>query len=111
MLLTSNILSRAVTGDRDARLPQSAGHFETCSLQSKPPFGPQSPSGSDINCKITGIENDRIHLVTGDTDRNKFAAGSHSGRSIRLASITMHAACVTRESARRAMLLMFFNRL
>jgi carbon-monoxide dehydrogenase large subunit len=39
-----------------------------------------------------GIENDRITLVTGDTDRNKFAAGSHSGRSIRLASITMHAA-------------------
>jgi aerobic carbon-monoxide dehydrogenase large subunit len=39
-----------------------------------------------------GIENHRIRLVTGDTDRNKFAAGSHSGRSIRLASITMHAA-------------------
>ncbi|HEV2186705.1 MAG TPA: xanthine dehydrogenase family protein molybdopterin-binding subunit, partial [Stellaceae bacterium] len=39
-----------------------------------------------------GIENDSIRLVTGDTDRNKFAAGSHSGRSIRLASITMHAA-------------------
>ena len=39
-----------------------------------------------------GIENERIRLVTGDTDRNKFAAGSHSGRSIRLASITMHAA-------------------
>jgi aerobic carbon-monoxide dehydrogenase large subunit len=39
-----------------------------------------------------GVENHRIRLVTGDTDRNKFAAGSHSGRSIRLASITMHAA-------------------
>jgi carbon-monoxide dehydrogenase large subunit len=39
-----------------------------------------------------GVENGRIRLVTGDTDRNKFAAGSHSGRSIRLASITMHAA-------------------
>jgi aerobic carbon-monoxide dehydrogenase large subunit len=39
-----------------------------------------------------GVENARIRLVTGDTDRNKFAAGSHSGRSIRLASITMHAA-------------------
>jgi carbon-monoxide dehydrogenase large subunit len=39
-----------------------------------------------------GVENDRIRLVTGDTNRNKFAAGSHSGRSIRLASITMHAA-------------------
>jgi aerobic carbon-monoxide dehydrogenase large subunit len=39
-----------------------------------------------------GIENGRIRLVTGDSDRNKFAAGSHSGRSIRLASITMHAA-------------------
>jgi carbon-monoxide dehydrogenase large subunit len=39
-----------------------------------------------------GVENDRIRLVTGDSDRNKFGAGSHSGRSIRLASITMHAA-------------------
>jgi carbon-monoxide dehydrogenase large subunit len=39
-----------------------------------------------------GVENQRIRLVTGDTDRNKFAAGSHSGRSIRLASLTMHAA-------------------
>ena len=39
-----------------------------------------------------GVENHRIRLVTGDTDRNKFGAGSHSGRSIRLASITMHAA-------------------
>jgi aerobic carbon-monoxide dehydrogenase large subunit len=39
-----------------------------------------------------GIENACIRLVTGDSDRNKFAAGSHSGRSIRLASITMHAA-------------------
>jgi aerobic carbon-monoxide dehydrogenase large subunit len=39
-----------------------------------------------------GVENDRIRLTTGDTDRHKFAAGSHSGRSIRLASITMHAA-------------------
>jgi aerobic carbon-monoxide dehydrogenase large subunit len=39
-----------------------------------------------------GVENHRVRLVTGDTDRNKFAAGSHSGRSIRLASITIHAA-------------------
>jgi carbon-monoxide dehydrogenase large subunit len=39
-----------------------------------------------------GIENYRIRLVTGDSDRTKFGAGSHSGRSIRLASITMHAA-------------------
>jgi carbon-monoxide dehydrogenase large subunit len=39
-----------------------------------------------------GVENDRIRLVTGDTDRHRFGAGSHSGRSIRLASITMHAA-------------------
>jgi carbon-monoxide dehydrogenase large subunit len=30
--------------------------------------------------------------VTGDSDRTKFGAGSHSGRSIRLASITLHAA-------------------
>jgi carbon-monoxide dehydrogenase large subunit len=39
-----------------------------------------------------GVENGRVHLATGDTDRVRFAAGSHSGRSIRLASITMHAA-------------------
>jgi len=39
-----------------------------------------------------GVENDCIRLVTGDSDRTKFGAGSHSGRSIRLASITMHAA-------------------
>ncbi|MFZ2007012.1 MAG: molybdopterin cofactor-binding domain-containing protein, partial [Stellaceae bacterium] len=39
-----------------------------------------------------GVENHRVRLITGDTDRNKFAAGSHSGRSIRLASITIHAA-------------------
>jgi aerobic carbon-monoxide dehydrogenase large subunit len=39
-----------------------------------------------------GVENGRIRLVTGDSDRTKFGAGSHSGRSIRLASITMHAA-------------------
>jgi aerobic carbon-monoxide dehydrogenase large subunit len=39
-----------------------------------------------------GVENERIRLVTGDSDRTKFGAGSHSGRSIRLASISMHAA-------------------
>ena len=39
-----------------------------------------------------GVENHRVSLVTGDTERHKFSAGSHSGRSIRLASITMHAA-------------------
>jgi carbon-monoxide dehydrogenase large subunit len=39
-----------------------------------------------------GVENYRVRLVTGDTERHRFAAGSHSGRSIRLASITMHAA-------------------
>jgi len=39
-----------------------------------------------------GVENHRVRLVTGDTDRVKYGAGSHSGRSIRLASITMHAA-------------------
>ncbi len=39
-----------------------------------------------------GVENHCVRLVTGDTDRVKFGAGSHSGRSIRLASITMHAA-------------------
>ena len=39
-----------------------------------------------------GVENHCVRLVTGDTQRHKFAAGSHSGRSIRLASITMHAA-------------------
>jgi carbon-monoxide dehydrogenase large subunit len=39
-----------------------------------------------------GVENRRVRLITGDTERNRFGAGSHSGRSIRLASITMHAA-------------------
>jgi carbon-monoxide dehydrogenase large subunit len=39
-----------------------------------------------------GVENHRFRLITGDSDRTKFGAGSHSGRSIRLASITMHAA-------------------
>ena len=39
-----------------------------------------------------GVENGRVRLITGDTERHRFAAGSHSGRSIRLASITMHAA-------------------
>ncbi|HEU0215872.1 MAG TPA: xanthine dehydrogenase family protein molybdopterin-binding subunit [Stellaceae bacterium] len=39
-----------------------------------------------------GVENDRVRIRTGDTDRHRFGAGSHSGRSIRLASITMHAA-------------------
>jgi carbon-monoxide dehydrogenase large subunit len=39
-----------------------------------------------------GVENHRVRISTGDTDRHRFAAGSHSGRSIRLASITMHAA-------------------
>jgi carbon-monoxide dehydrogenase large subunit len=38
-----------------------------------------------------GVENERIRLVAGDSDRTKFGAGSHSGRSIRLASISMHA--------------------
>ncbi|HWB49034.1 MAG TPA: xanthine dehydrogenase family protein molybdopterin-binding subunit [Stellaceae bacterium] len=39
-----------------------------------------------------GVENARVRIMTGDTDRHRFAAGSHSGRSIRLASITLHAA-------------------
>jgi aerobic carbon-monoxide dehydrogenase large subunit len=39
-----------------------------------------------------GVENRCVRLVTGDTDRVRFGAGSHSGRSIRVASITMHAA-------------------
>ena len=39
-----------------------------------------------------GVENDRVRIITGDTERHRFGAGSHSGRSIRLASITMHAA-------------------
>ncbi len=39
-----------------------------------------------------GVDNDCVRIVTGDTDRHKYAAGSHSGRSIRLASITMHTA-------------------
>ena len=39
-----------------------------------------------------GVENERVRLATGDSDRTKFGAGSHSGRSIRLASISMQAA-------------------
>jgi aerobic carbon-monoxide dehydrogenase large subunit len=39
-----------------------------------------------------GVSPDRIRLVTGDTDRVRNGAGSHSGRSLRLASITAHRA-------------------
>jgi carbon-monoxide dehydrogenase large subunit len=34
-----------------------------------------------------GVAPDRLRLVTGDTDRVRIGAGSHSGRSLRLASI------------------------
>ena len=50
---------------------------------------PATPSSSPTG---SGSRTDRVRLITGDTDRSKFAAGSHSGRSIRLASITIHAA-------------------
>ncbi len=39
-----------------------------------------------------GVPTDCVSLVTGDTDRVEIGAGSHSGRSLRLAAITMHAA-------------------
>jgi carbon-monoxide dehydrogenase large subunit len=39
-----------------------------------------------------GLSLDCIRLVTGDTDRVRNGAGSHSGRSLRLASITAHEA-------------------
>ncbi|MFL5269975.1 MAG: xanthine dehydrogenase family protein molybdopterin-binding subunit [Stellaceae bacterium] len=39
-----------------------------------------------------GVPLDSIRLVTGDTDRVGSGAGSHSGRSLRLASITAHQA-------------------
>jgi aerobic carbon-monoxide dehydrogenase large subunit len=39
-----------------------------------------------------GVSPDCIRLVTGDTDRVQNGAGSHSGRSLRLASITAHEA-------------------
>jgi carbon-monoxide dehydrogenase large subunit len=39
-----------------------------------------------------GVPADCVSLVTGDTDRVEIGAGSHSGRSLRLAAITMHAA-------------------
>ncbi|MGA7867814.1 MAG: molybdopterin cofactor-binding domain-containing protein, partial [Stellaceae bacterium] len=39
-----------------------------------------------------GVPPDCVRLVTGDTDRVKIGAGSHSGRSLRLASITAHQA-------------------
>jgi carbon-monoxide dehydrogenase large subunit len=42
-----------------------------------------------------GVDPDCVRLATGDSDRHPFAAGSHSGRSLRLAATTMHIA--TRE--------------
>jgi aerobic carbon-monoxide dehydrogenase large subunit len=39
-----------------------------------------------------GVRPDCVRLVTGDTDRVRIGAGSHSGRSLRLASITAHRA-------------------
>ena len=37
-----------------------------------------------------GVPEDCVRLVTGDTDRVEFGAGSHSGRSLRLAATTIH---------------------
>jgi carbon-monoxide dehydrogenase large subunit len=37
-----------------------------------------------------GVRPEIVQLVTGDTDRVALGAGSHSGRSLRLASITAH---------------------
>jgi carbon-monoxide dehydrogenase large subunit len=39
-----------------------------------------------------GVPTDCVALVTGDTDRVEIGAGSHSGRSLRLAAITINAA-------------------
>jgi aerobic carbon-monoxide dehydrogenase large subunit len=39
-----------------------------------------------------GVAPDRVGLITGDTERVAIGAGSHSGRSLRLASITAHQA-------------------
>jgi aerobic carbon-monoxide dehydrogenase large subunit len=39
-----------------------------------------------------GVRPECVRLVTGDTDRVLIGAGSHSGRSLRLASITAHQA-------------------
>ena len=39
-----------------------------------------------------GVQPETVRLVTGDTDRVALGAGSHSGRSLRLASITAHGA-------------------
>ena len=39
-----------------------------------------------------GVRPDCVRLVTGDTDRVRIGASSHSGRSLRLASITAHRA-------------------
>jgi carbon-monoxide dehydrogenase large subunit len=39
-----------------------------------------------------GVPNDCVRLITHDSDLVRFGAGSHSGRSIRLASVTIHAA-------------------
>jgi len=39
-----------------------------------------------------GVDPECVWLVTGDTDRARYGAGSHSGRSLRLASITAHQA-------------------
>ena len=46
-----------------------------------------------------GVDPDCVRLATGDSDRHPFAAGSHSGRSLRLAATTMHLA--TREIVAR----------
>ncbi|HEX6441368.1 MAG TPA: xanthine dehydrogenase family protein molybdopterin-binding subunit [Stellaceae bacterium] len=39
-----------------------------------------------------GVPEDCVRLVQGDTERVAFGAGSHSGRSLRLAATTIHAA-------------------
>jgi aerobic carbon-monoxide dehydrogenase large subunit len=39
-----------------------------------------------------GVENERVRLVTGDTDRLVTGGGAHSGRALRLGSIVMHTA-------------------
>jgi carbon-monoxide dehydrogenase large subunit len=49
-------------------------------------------SFAQLAAEWLGIEPERVRLVTDDSDRISIGAGSHSGRSIRLASTTIHRA-------------------
>jgi carbon-monoxide dehydrogenase large subunit len=47
-------------------------------------------SFAQLAAEWLGVPADRIHLVAGDTDRVQTGGGSHSGRSLRLAGLTIH---------------------